>query len=119
MSNQFNFEKLLVYQKTLGYIDKVDSITQNFPPHELYSLTSQLRRASNSIALNIGEGSAGTINEFKYFLRISSRSLNECIVCITLAQRRKYISIEKEEEMRLLLEEIIKMLIGLRKSLNK
>ena len=51
----FNFEKLIVYQKALDYVDLVYEITEKFPSYELYALSSQFRRAAYSIALNTGE----------------------------------------------------------------
>jgi four helix bundle protein len=114
----FNFEKLNVYQKSVDFIDFVYGLTDKFPKSEIYNLTSQFNRASTSIALNIGEGSGGTEKEFVNFIRISFKSLNECIVCSTLALRRDYILKAEEEECRKKLSEISKMLSGLSKSLK-
>ena len=115
----FNFEKLLVYQKALNYVDFVYTVTDKFPKDEIFGLTAQFKRASYSIALNLGEGSGGTTNEFKNFIRISFRSLNECVVCTTIASRRKFISNEQEEDSRAMLVEMAKMLSGIRNSLTK
>ena len=114
----FNFEKLNVYQKALDYIDFVYEITSKLPQHEVYNLTSQFRRAACSIALNIGEGEGGTKKEFSNFLRISRRSIRECVVCTTISFRRKYIQNDIELESRERLAKIAKMNIGLDKSLQ-
>jgi four helix bundle protein len=116
---RFNFEKLLVYQKALDYIDFVYMITEKFPKEEIFGLTSQFKRAANSIALNIGEGSGGTTKEFQNFIRISYRSLNECVVCSTIAKRRTFLSMEAENRSRNMLLEIAKMLSGLKDSIIK
>jgi four helix bundle protein len=113
----FNFEKLLVYQKALNYIDFVYTLTEKFPKEEIFNLTSQFKRAANSIALNIGEGSGGTPKEFRNFIRISFPSLNECVVCSTPAIRRNFITNEQNEKSREQLLEITRMLSGLRNSL--
>lgn len=84
---KFNFEELQVYQKSLDVVDAVYKVSQNFPNEEIYGLISQFRRAAVSISLNISEGSGGTKKEFLRFLRISSNSLKECIVCATIAKR--------------------------------
>ena len=106
--NVFNFEKLLVYQKSLDFIDNVYDITEKFPAIERYNVTDQFRRAATSIALNIGEGSGGTDKEFNAFLRISKRSMKECVVCTTIAHRRKYITSNEEFETKKKISRIIK-----------
>ncbi|HTL80303.1 MAG TPA: four helix bundle protein [Bacteroidia bacterium] len=115
---KFRFEDLKVYQKSLDYVDFVYALSEKFPKHEIYSLTSQFRRASNSISLNIGEGESGTTNEYVNFLRISRRSARECVVCTTLARRRQYINEEQEADSRKRLVELSKMLSGLMNSLR-
>lgn len=80
-------------------------------------MTSQFNRAASSIPLNIGEGSGGTVSEFKNFIRISFRSLNECVVCSTIVRRREYITDEQNYKSRESLQELIRMLSGLRNSL--
>jgi len=114
----FNFEKLLVYQKALDYVDFVYELTDKFPKSEIFGMTSQFNRAACSIPLNIGEGSGGTTAEFKNFIRISFRSLNECVVCSTIAKRRKYITEKQNDKSRKQLLEITRMLSGLRNSLG-
>lgn len=52
--------------------------TQSFPKHELYGLTSQIRRASVSVASNIAEGyGRQSRQEYIKFLYISLGSLRE------------------------------------------
>jgi four helix bundle protein len=116
--NVFNFEKLLVYQKSLDFIDTVYKITDSFPQNERFNLIDQFRRAATSIALNIGEGSGGTDKEFNSFLRISKRSMKECVVFSTIAARRKYIQPEEELMLRNRLVELAKMNSGLSKSVR-
>jgi four helix bundle protein len=53
----FKFEKLLIWQKAMDFGEEIYKISKNFPKHEIYNLSSQLLRASDSIALNISEGS--------------------------------------------------------------
>lgn len=114
----FNFEKLIVYQKSLDFIDFVYELISKFPVEEKFNITDQFRRAATSIALNIGEGSGGTDKEFRAFLRISKRSLKECVVCASISYRRKYITLEEENELRKRLIEISKMNSGLSKRIK-
>lgn len=51
--NKFKFEKLLIWQKALDFGEKIDDLAETFPDKEKYNLSSQIRRAANSIALNI------------------------------------------------------------------
>jgi len=101
---KFNFEDLQVYQKALDFVDLAYSLSSKFPKQELYGLTFQLNRAAVSIALNIAEGAGDSNAQFNRFLQISIDSVKECVVCSTIAERRKYISIENNNTMRIRLE---------------
>lgn len=74
----------------------INELTDKFPPKEIYNLSSQIRRAVDSVTLNISEGSIGQSNpEQNKFLGYSIRSLAEVVTCLHKAIRREYIS-EKE-----------------------
>jgi len=91
----FKFEKLIIWQKSLELSDEVNQLTKTFPKEEVYVLTSQIKRAADSVSLNIAEGSTGQSNaEFARFLGIALRSDIEVVGCIFLAQRRGYIKKE-------------------------
>lgn len=93
---QFKFEKLIVWQKAMDYGETIYMLSGKFPKEEIYNLTSQIRRAVDSIALNISEGSIGQSNpEFKKFIGFSIRSLAEVVTCLHKASRRNYISQEE------------------------
>ena len=115
----FDFEKLKLYQKALDHIDSSYELILKFPPEERHNLSDQYRRAALSVALNVAEGSAGTKKEFHNFLRIAKRSLRECLVCSTVAFRRKYIAEKEYENSRLTIPEMSKMSTGLQKYLKK
>jgi four helix bundle protein len=53
----FKFEKLAVWQKSIELGFHIHELTRIFPKEELYILTSQIKRATDSVALNIA-GSA-------------------------------------------------------------
>jgi four helix bundle protein len=67
----FSFEKLDVYHKAINYGEHVHLQIQKFPKDELYSLSSQFRRAADSIALNISEGYPGSDKQFIRHLNIA------------------------------------------------
>jgi four helix bundle protein len=115
----FKFEKLLVWQKAVDLSELVDQVSKKFPKEELYILTSQVKRAADSIALNIAEGSTGQSNaEFNRFLGIALRSNIEVVSCIYLAKRRNIISEEDFNKIYSNCEEILVMINGLRKALK-
>ncbi|MFH6602852.1 four helix bundle protein [Maribacter algicola] len=115
---KFAFEDLNVYEKALDSVDLAYETTTNFPKHELYGLVSLLNKAAVSIALNIAEGSGHTSPQLNRFLQIAINSVKECVVCSTVASRRKYISAIEDNEIRQKLEELSKMM-GLQKYLKK
>lgn len=117
--DEFKFESLQVYQKSLDYIDFVRTVTLQFPSYEQRELASQFRRASSSVSLNIGEGEGGTTKEYISFLRISRRSVRECVVCTTVAHRQKYISDSTMMQSRTKAIELSRMLSGLMASLKR
>ncbi|MGS2764833.1 four helix bundle protein [Sinomicrobium sp. M5D2P9] len=58
-------------------------------------MSSQIRRAADSVALNISEGSIlQSKAEYQKFLGYSIRSIAEVVTCLYKAKRRKYISNE-------------------------
>lgn len=118
MEVHFDFENLSVYQKTLDFIDKVYITVKKFPKEEIFGLCSQFRRAATSICLNIAEGSAGTNSEFRQFLKISLRSVRECVAVTEVAARQTYITQDKRRELRKDCAETAKMLTGLVKSVH-
>lgn len=88
----YGFEKLIVWQKAMEFCEWVYKTTTDFPKEELFGLTSQIRRASYSIPLNIAEGSASkSQKEFKYFLTIALRSQYECIALLQLSLRLNFL----------------------------
>ncbi|NVO21335.1 MAG: four helix bundle protein [Bacteroidetes bacterium] len=90
---KFKFEKLVIWQKAMDYGESIHILSNKFPPIEIYNLTSQIRRAADSIALNISEGAIGQSNaEYRKFMGYSIRSLAEVVTCLYKAKRREYIS---------------------------
>jgi four helix bundle protein len=86
------FEKLEVWQLALDYLDLCYTIAEQLPKQEEYNLSSQIRRAAVSVALNIAEGSTGRSDlEQGRFLSMSIRSLIETVACLHLIHRRNYV----------------------------
>ncbi|MFT5266153.1 MAG: four helix bundle protein [Polaribacter sp.] len=97
---KFKFEKLIIWQKAMDMGEEVNTLAYEFPKMEIFNLSSQIRRAVDSIALNISEGSIGQSNpQAKKFMGYSIRSLAEVVTCLHKAKRRKSITEEKFENI--------------------
>src|SRR6186713_1057228 len=115
----FKFEKLIVWQKAVDLSFVVHEVSRKFPKEELYILASQIKRAADSVSLNIAEGSTGQSNpEFARFPGIALRSNIEVVGCIFLDQRRGYITTSKFKKIYKMCEEILVMINALRNSLK-
>lgn len=115
----FKFEKLIVWQKAVDLSAAIHEITLTFPKEELFILTSQVKRAADSVALNIAEGSTGQSNaEFSRFISYALRSNIEVVSCIYLAQKRNMIAPDDFKKIYQQCEEILVMLNSLRNTLK-
>ena len=115
----FKFEKLKVWQYSIEWGEEIFLLTKQFSKEELYSLTSQLRRAVDSIALNIAEGSIDQTNaEQKRFLSYSLRSISEVVTCLYKARRRSYLNESEFKEQYKKAHELFRMLLALKRNLK-
>lgn len=113
------FEKLEVWGLSLDLSSEVHILTKSFPQGELYILTSQIKRAADSIALNIAEGATGQTNaEFQRFLSYSIRSCAEVFAWLHLAKRRVLINDQDFTALYNKIETLIKKLQSLRNSIR-
>lgn len=55
----FRFEELKVWHKAVDLSNDIDILSREFPKTEMYNLSSQIKRAADSVVLNIAEGSNG------------------------------------------------------------
>ena len=117
---KFKFEDLIIWQKGMDLGEDMNILTKKFPKEELYNLSSQLRRASDSIALNISEGSilqSGA--EYRKFLGYSIRSTAEVVTCLHKAKRRNYISEDEFDKYYKNCFDIMNMTIAFRNKIKK
>jgi four helix bundle protein len=116
----YRFEKLIVWQKAMDFCVRIYDVCKDFPKEEIYGLSSQLKRASTSIPLNIAEESAcKTKKEFIRFLYVALRSEYEVVTIILLVYRLNYISGSTKENLEKDIFEIGKLLQALINSLEK
>jgi four helix bundle protein len=104
-----NHKDLIVWQKALKLAHIVHLATARFPRHELFGLSSQIRRSAVSVPSNIAEGAArATTREFIHFLHIARGSLAELEMQTYLAMQSQYI--ENAEPLLTQIEEVGKLL---------
>jgi four helix bundle protein len=83
-----SYRDLKVWQEAVNLAEICYCFTKNFPKEELYGMTSQIRRASVSIAANIAEGyGRKTRGEYIQFLYIAQGSLKELETHLLISQR--------------------------------
>jgi four helix bundle protein len=117
-NNEMNkFKNLLVWQKAVELAVEIYRLTSKFPKHEIFRITSQIQRSSSSIAFNIAEGAGlGTKKEFSHFLDIALGSTCEAETQLIISEKLGYIKNSDLNDKTAKIEEIQKMLYGLKKS---
>jgi four helix bundle protein len=94
------FANLEVWEKSVDLVSSIYKITKAFPKEELYTLTSQIRRAAISIPSNISEGRAKrSTKEFIRFVNIASGSAAELETHIVIGERLGYISTQQKHDL--------------------
>lgn len=89
----FKFESLQIWNRSLNLSILIQEVANSFPNYEIYNLSNQIRRAADSVVLNIAEGSTGQTNpEFTRFLRYALRSAVEVVACLFIAKKKAYIN---------------------------
>ena len=113
------YRDLIVWQKAIDLVCLTYKLTSVFPPEEIYSLTSQVKRSSISIPSNIAEGyGRNSKNDYIRFLQIASGSLYEFQTQLEIAKRLSFCSIEGFDNVNNLSLEIEKMLASLIRKLK-
>ena len=115
-----DFKKLKVWQRSHALVLNIHKLTKLFPPEERYDLVPQLRRAAKSVPTNIAEGCKRESQlEFARFLNIAEASLSETEYHILLSHDLDYLPKEKFEALANEIDQISRMLSGLRKRIKK
>ena len=80
-----SFTDLLVWQKAHALVLAIYALTNGLPKHELFGLTSQMRRAAFSVPANIAESFRRRGRDKVRFLNIAASSLGELQYYLILA----------------------------------
>lgn len=116
MTKTEGYNKLIVYQKADELAYEIYQATKYFPGDELYGITSQMRRASTSVAANIVEGYMRETNKERLrFYNIAQASLFKLEYFIEFSHKLSYLKrqqydiiINKKSEVGRLLHGFIK-----------
>jgi four helix bundle protein len=110
------FQDLVVWQRAHALALEVYRLTSTFPQHEMYGLTSQLRRSATSVPTNIAEGSVHDKGgEFARFLGIALASASEVEYQLILARDLGYLSPGDFEPAHTEVNDVKRMIVALRR----
>ena len=105
-----SFRDVLVWQKAHAFTLAIYRTSETFPKHELFALTSQLRRSAASIPANFVEGfRKRTMPDKLKFYNIAQGSADECLYHLILAHDLKYAD---TATLQTVLEELSRLLQG-------
>ena len=106
-----DFHNYKVWQRGHQFALDVYKQTKKFPKDELFGMTSQLRRASTSIPINIAEGCGRRSDaEFAYFLNIAAGSASEVEEELLLSFDLEFLDIKTYQQFDKEVKEIKAML---------
>jgi len=110
---------LIVWEKGIELVKNIYLFTDSFPKSEQFGLIAQMRRCVISIPSNIAEGCGrNSDKELIYFLYIALGSSSELETLIIISVELNFLENEKATECLSLLNEIIKMITSLIKSVK-
>jgi four helix bundle protein len=113
------YRRLEVWKEAMQLAIETYTVTQTFPKHELYGLTSQLRRAAVSIPSNIAEGRGrATKRDFCRFAIQARGSLFELQTQITIADALHYATSDDLARLTKHSEAVVRLLNGLIRHLS-
>ena len=96
-----SFEDLRAFQRAIDLMVDVYTATEAFPKHELYGLTSQMRRASCSVVSHIAEGQGRlTYGETRQMLSQGRGSLFEVQAQVIVANRLRLLDEPSAEHLK-------------------
>ena len=114
-----SYRDLRVWQEAVNLAESCYRLTKTFPKEELYGMTTQIRRASVSIAANIAEGyGRKTRGEYIQFLYIAQGSLKELETHWLISQRVELASPQSVNPILNQCESVVRLLLTLIRALE-
>ncbi len=91
---EFGYEKLLVWQRSLDWADRILTIAENIgTERKHYRLIEQIKSSCTSVPMNIAEGKGRfSKKEFVHFLYIARGSLYETMTLLEIFLKRRWVS---------------------------
>ena len=107
-----SIKQMHVYLKAYQLAMRIFEASKGFPPEERYSLTSQIRRSSRSVCLNLREAWAKRRYEAHFVSKLTDcdGEMNETDTSLDFARDCNYISQEEHESLISQCNEVRKML---------
>jgi four helix bundle protein len=118
--NGTTYRDLVAWQKAIDLCELIYRASATFPQHELYGLTSQIRRGAGSIPSNLAEGAGRITNgEFLQAIGYSRGSLLEVETQLIIANRLGYLDSTEMDSLFRATTEVGKLTNGLLRSLKQ
>jgi four helix bundle protein len=115
-----SFRDLEVWQVAMTLVVSCYDITASLPKSELYSLTSQLRRAATSIVANVAEGhNRRSRRAYLYHVDVALGSQAELETLLEVACRLRYVVADDVRDVMLSVERVGRMRHGLARALDR
>ena len=115
----FKFQDWDIYNDALNLRSKINELAKSFPSDEKFALVDQIRRAVNSIILNIAEGSNKTTDkDRRLYINRAHGSLDEVVACLDFALSDRYITKNNYDPILLEASSLAKRLRGFFKYLS-
>ena len=108
-----NYRDLKVWQLSMELACQIYKVTETFPKHELYGLTSQIRRSAVSVPSNIAEGCGRSQGDFGRFVQIALGSASELEYQLLLARDLEFLQAKQFESLAERTIEVKRMLASL------
>lgn len=120
MGTKVGYQDLVVWKRAIDLVPTVYQAIREFPAHENFALSAQIRRAVVSISANIAEGQGRQHRkEFLQHLSIAKGSLAELHSLLTVAHRLGYLESTALDELETALSGVRRPLTGLLETLAK
>lgn len=117
-NKEFNFRKLICYQKGRVLVGEIYKVVRTLPSEERFALGDQLRRAAVSVTSNIAEGTGRqSLKDQAHFIELSYGSLMEVTSQIDVALDQNFIDNSIHQRLEDMIAEEARVLSGYRSSL--